>query len=291
MYFYSGGLTDVLKEADAACYMAKEMGRSRVHVYRPDDAEIARRHGEMQWVARINNALEQNRFRLSAQPIVPIGAVPAEDGYLELLVSFQEESGRHVPPNTFLPAAERYNLSTKLDRWVIGRAITWLSATGKRTDRPSLCFINLSGRSIGDDEFLEFLIEKFEEAAIPPGRICFEVTETATITNLSTASDFIRALKELGCLFALDDFGSGLSSFAYLKNLPVDFLKIDGSFVKDIGDDPINLAMVNSINEIGHVMGKKTIAECVETEATLEKLREVGVDYAQGFYLGRPKLV
>ena len=179
----------------------------------------------------------------------------------------------------------------KLDRWVVGAAIAWLSAARERTERPPLCFINLSGRSLGDDEFLEFLIDKLEETAIPPSQICFEVTETATITNLSSASDFIRALKEQGCLFALDDFGSGLSSFAYLKNLPVDFLKIDGAFVKDIIEDPIDLAMVNSINEIGHVMGKKTIAECVENEATLERLREVGVDYGQGFYLGRPKLL
>ncbi len=191
----------------------------------------------------------------------------------------------------FLPAAECYNLAAKLDRWVIDTALTWFAAHPEQLERLSLCSINLSGQSLGDQDFLRFVIDKFRERQVPPGKICFEITETATIANLSSATDFIATLKKLGCYFALDDFGSGLSSFAYLKNLAVDFLKIDGMFVKDTVDDPTDLAVVISINQIGHAMGKKTIAEFVENEAILEKLREIGVDYAQGYGIGRPMLL
>ncbi len=279
----SGNMNNVLSMADAACYVAKDNGRNRTHMYHEDDVEVAQRCGEMQWVARINRALEENRFHLRCQPIVPIGSGENEGDHYELLIRMEDEDGRIVAPGAFLPAAERYNISTRLDHWVIDTAFNWLARQPEHLERLSLCSINLSGHSLGDDDFLIFVIDKFNEGQVSPKKICFEITETAAIANLSSATHFIRTLKALGCRFALDDFGSGLSSFAYLKNLPVDFLKIDGVFVKGIVDDPVDLAIVRSINDMGHVLGKRTIAEFVENAAVLEKLREIGVDYAQGY--------
>ena len=225
-----------------------------------------------------------------AQPIEALTQHADDSGeHYELLLRMREEDKRLIPPGAFLPAAERYNLSPRLDRWVLDHAFAWLLENPGHLERLSHCAINLSGLSLGNDEFLEHVIARFEETGIPPGKICFEVTETAAIANLSSATVFIKKLKALGCKFALDDFGSGLSSFAYLKTLPVDYLKIDGVFVKDIETDPIDLAMVKSINDIGHVMGKQTIAEFVENEAILKKLREIGVDYAQGYGIAKPQ--
>lgn len=284
----SGDIATALSAADNACYAAKEAGRNRIHIYQPDDAELARRRGEMQWVARIQHALEEDRFQLSYQPIVPVAGATSGEHY-ELLIRMRDEDGRLVSPGDFLPAAERYNLATRLDAWVITTALQWLTRNPRHLQCLHLCSINLSGQSLGDEEFLQFIIDQFKRTAVEPGKICFEVTETAAIARLSTATRFISELRRLGCRFALDDFGSGLSSFAYLKNLPVDFLKIDGAFVKDIVDDPIDLAMVKSISEIGRVMGKRTIAEFVENDRILEKLRELGVDYAQGYGIGRTR--
>jgi len=288
----SESVASALSAADAACYVAKDQGRNRIHVYHPEDAELVRRHGEMQWVSRITQALEEDRFCLSVQPIEPVaGEEPeAADGrHYELLLRMRDENGRLVPPGAFLPAAERYNLTTKLDRWVVEEVFDWLDAHPPHLERLSLCSLNISGHSVADEEFLQFVIAKFDETSVPAEKLCFEITETAAIRNLTSATRFITALKGWGCRFALDDFGSGLSSFAYLKHLDVDFLKIDGVFVKDIDGDAISLAMVKSINEIGKVMGKRTIAEFVESEAVLARLREVGVDYVQGYRIGRPK--
>jgi len=295
----SDSVAGALSAADTACYVAKDQGRNRIHVYHPEDMELARRHGEMQWVARINQALEEERFCLSAQPIrllseidqEPSSTTPTAEGggYYELLLRMRDSSGRLVPPGAFLPAAERYSLSVKLDRWVVKKIFSWLDAHPEQLRRLTMCSINLSGHSIADADFLQFVISSLDGTNVPAEKLCFEITETAAISNLTSATRFITALKGWGCHFALDDFGSGLSSFAYLKQLDVDFLKIDGVFVKDVVDDPINLAMVKSINDIGKVMGKRTIAEFVENDGILEKLREVGVDYAQGYRIGRPK--
>ena len=209
--------------------------------------------------------------------------------HYELLLRMRDEGEQLIPPGAFLPAAERYNLSTRLDRWVIDHAFSWLMGDPVRLQRLSHCAINLSALSLGDEQFLEYLVGRLQETKVLAEKLCFEITETAAIANLSRAMVFIRTLKELGCRFALDDFGSGLSSFAYLKTLPVDYLKIDGMFVKDIEKDPIDLAMVKSINDIGQVMGKQTIAEGVENEEILRMLRELGVDYAQGYAAGRPQ--
>ena len=287
----SKGLADVLSAADSACYRAKEGGRNRIHVYQEDDEELIQQRGQMQWVPQIRRALEQDLFELYFQPIVPVNSGSGETQRYELLIRMKGNNGRPVPPGAFLPAAERYNLACKLDRWVISTAFRWLHAHPRHLERLHLCSINLSGFSLGDQDMLRFVRQQFNAMNIPLDKICFEVTETAAISNFSSATCFIRELKQQGCWFALDDFGSGLSSFAYLKKLPVDLLKIDGLFVKDILSDPIDLAMVRSINDIGHVMGKQTIAEFVENEAILKELRQIGVDYAQGYGIGRPMAI
>jgi EAL domain-containing protein (putative c-di-GMP-specific phosphodiesterase class I) len=283
----SGNAVDLLKEADAACYAAKDKGRNRVHVFRPDDEALAMRHGEMQWVSKIKQGLEQNRFCLYGQPIVPV-AHNDDRLHFETLVRYIDDNGRIIPPGAFLPAAERYNLASALDQSVISHLFEWIANKPGFLDSLSLCSINLSGLSISDESMLAFISKQFNAWAIPTHKICFEITETAAIANLSYATKFINQLRDRGCLFSLDDFGSGLSSFAYLKNLPVDFLKIDGLFVKDIVDDEVDLAMVRAINEVGHIMDKKTIAEFVENEHIFNLLHELGVDYAQGYGIGKP---
>jgi diguanylate cyclase (GGDEF)-like protein/PAS domain S-box-containing protein len=281
-------VTQVLQAADAACYAAKDQGRNRIHVYQEDDSLVAQRHGEMQWVARVKRALNDHRFFLEAQPIVPLqGDRQAKRNY-ELLVRMRDESGRVVPPGAFLPAVERYNLSLRLDRWVITTALQWISTHRSQIERVSRIFINLSGDSVGDPQLQEFIRQSILELSVPPERIGFEITETAAIGNLTRANQLIAGLRELGCAFALDDFGSGVSSFAYLKALTVDYLKIDGLFIGNIVADRIDYEMVRSITDIGHVMGKKVVAESVESLEAMEKLRQIGVDFVQGFAVGAP---
>jgi diguanylate cyclase (GGDEF)-like protein/PAS domain S-box-containing protein len=285
----TGGVTELMQHADAACYAAKDAGRNRIHAYRHDDDELARRTGEMHWVAEIHAAIERDLFRLDAQAIMPIAMQEAGRPHYEVLVRMRTQEGTIVPPGSFLSAAERYNLSGKIDRWVINRALQWLADHKLRGGMLPLLSINLSAISLADKGFLDFITDQIRRHGAPASLLCFELTETAAIGNLSDAVRFISTLKDIGCRFALDDFGSGLSSFAYLKNLPIDYLKIDGLFVKDIVSDPIDFALVRSINDVGHVMGKKTIAEYVENDAVLAKLRSIGVDYGQGFGLGRPR--
>jgi diguanylate cyclase (GGDEF)-like protein/PAS domain S-box-containing protein len=284
-------ITQVLQAADAACYAAKDQGRNRVHVYQEDDTVVAQRHGEMQWVARVKRALNENRFMLEAQPIVPIlaaGTQPSAPRSYELLLRMRELDGSIVPPGAFLPAVERYNLTQRLDRWVISSALHWLAANPAATQRIARVYVNLSGDSLGDPQLHDFIRTMLEDTRVPPTKIGFEITETAAIGNLTRANQLIAELRRLGCTFSLDDFGSGVSSFAYLKALTVDWLKIDGLFVGNIVHDRVDHEMVRSITDIGHVMGKQVVAECVESAAVLERLRLIGVDYAQGFALGPP---
>ncbi len=284
----SASVTEVLQQADTACYAAKDLGRNRVHTFSRDDKELAKRHGEMQWVTKIQAALESDQFRLYVQPIVPVKGPRDRYEHYEVLIRMIDSDGLEVPPGAFLPAAERYNLAARVDRWVVSHLLEWAAQNPQEFARFDMCSVNLSGLTLADESFLGYVIDLLRAARVPSSKICFEITETAVISNLSQASRFISTLKALGCLFALDDFGSGLSSFAYLKNLPVDYLKIDGMFVRDVHTDPLDRALVRSINDVGKVMGKKTIAEFVENDEIMAVLAEVGVDYAQGYGVGKP---
>ena len=275
----------LLQAADSACYVAKDAGRGRIHVYASDDPALAQRYGVMEWVSRIERALQQDRFVLYGQAIVPINHGPEHGLHCEFLLRMQDEAGAMVLPGQFMPAVERYHLAARVDRWVVTHALQWMT---QHQDHIDQCSINLSGQSLGDEVFMAFVLDALAHTPMPCKKLCFEITETAAIGNLHTAKHFIDTLRQLGCQLSLDDFGSGLSSFAYLRNLPVDVLKIDGQFVRDIATDPISLAMVKSIHEIGCLMGKETVAEFVETPAILELLRGLGVHYAQGYAVGYP---
>ncbi len=279
-------LTDILSAADAACYMAKDKGRNRVQLYRPHDSDVSMRRGEMEWVSRLQTALEEGRFVLYSQQIMSIKEHLPQTSHHELLVRMLDERGRIVPPMAFIPAAERYSIMPLIDQWVVHNAFAAISSLGPDCGTYS---INISGASIGDERILEFVREQFRTFVMPPRSICFEITETAAIANFDKAARFFGEMKSLGCLFSLDDFGAGMSSFGYLKHLPVDFIKIDGSFVKDVAHDPVAVAMVRAINDVGHVMGKKTIGEFVDGEVVLGSLREIGVDFAQGHWISPPK--
>ncbi len=290
--FHDGsvGLLELMRAADDACYIAKKHGRNRIHLYQPTDSEVAARQGELDWVGRLRRALHDNRFCLYAQDMVGVSPARKGERHQELLVRMIDEEQRVVDPLVFIPVAERYNLMPAVDRLVISIAFAEFARINAREGRVERhrWAINLSGASLSDDDFLEFVRAQFDAFSVPHAAICFEITETAAIANLAKATHFIHQLKALGCGFSLDDFGSGMSSFGYLKHLPVDHLKIDGAFVRDIAHDPIDRAMVEAINKVGHVMGITTIAECVETLQTLAILEEIGVDYAQGFAIARP---
>ncbi|MCB1876358.1 MAG: EAL domain-containing protein [Chromatiales bacterium] len=285
----TAGVEEALRTADSACYVAKESGRNRVHIHRPDDEALAERHGEMQWVSELTRALEEGGLRLYYQEIVPVDPQHDGPGHFEILIRLLSSDQQVISPGCFFPALERYSMAPAIDRWVLKTALQWLAEHGQRFPQGSIWSINLSGRSLADEHFLEFATDLLTRTEVPPTCLCFEVTETAAITHLAKAAQFMHQIKSLGCLFALDDFGSGMSSFGYLKTLPVDILKVDGVFIRDIVDDPIDRAMVRSINEIGHIMGLKTIAEYVESDAVMEELHRIGIDYAQGYAVHMPQ--
>lgn len=293
------GSTDVsqlLKAADMACYAAKEGGRNKVHVYTESDELLASRHGEMRWVNRLNNAFIGRHLKLYGQRIVALNPAGQDNDHIEVLVRLEGEDGRIIAPDAFIPAAERHNLMPKLDCYVVEHLFLLLaehrSAVQTQDATASSALprfaINLSGASLGNEDLLQLIRRKLDSGLIAPDHIGFEITETAAIANLGKAVDFIEALRELGCQFALDDFGSGLSSFAYLKNLPVDFIKIDGHFIRHIASEALDRAMVEAINTVAHQVGMKTIAENVENDAIVEELRQIGVDYVQGHTIHRP---
>jgi diguanylate cyclase (GGDEF)-like protein/PAS domain S-box-containing protein len=287
----AGGAEALMRDADAACVVAKERGGDRIHDYQPGDSAVAEHFGQMQWVSRITKAFDEGRFTLFHQRIVPLqdaddGAAPIS----ELLVRMIDERGQLVAPGSFIPAAERFGLVGEIDRWVLATALRRLAENRSAGHRLQPCFtLNISGFSLGAADFLDQVIDEFEETGVDPAQILFEITETAAIADLARAQQFISALRGKGCRFILDDFGKGLSSLGYLRSLPIDFLKIDGDFVRNMTVDPIQTALVASIHEIGDVMGLRTIAEFVEDEETLESVRRIGIDYAQGFLLARPE--
>jgi len=280
----------LMSSADVACYSAKDMGRNQVHLYKDSDASL--RHEEMKWVSRISSAVEEDRLELFFQPIIGIGSKNgASRGHYELLLRMRDENGELVSPEQFIPAAERYNLMSTLDRWVIREALANLADRSGDNEARYTLAINLSGTSLSEDRFLGDVMRELQKQKLPNGAICFEITETAAISNLARVVHFMESLKALGCKFSLDDFGSGLSSFTYLKNLPVDYLKIDGQFIRNVADDSVDESMVKAISEVGQAMGIETIAERVETKQVLEKLGALGVEFAQGYYIARPTSV
>jgi len=280
-------IEDALNLADSACYAAKEKGRNRIHVHHPDDNPVAaKRTGDSRWASSITSALENDQFVLYAQAIHACGAEVGGSRY-EILLRLRE-GGDIVRPGAFMPAAERYNLSPQVDRWVLDHVIQWFEDHPELLRQIELCSVNLSAVSLCDESFREYALNRLKSSGFARHKLCFEVTETAAISNLCRATDFIQSLRAVGCRFALDDFGSGLSSFAYLRNLPVDMVKIDGAFIRNIANNDTDRMMVKSICDIVSMMDKETTAEYVETAESLEVLRDIGVDFVQGFHLGTP---
>lgn len=289
----SRSVEEVLSAADMACYTAKDLGRNRVQLYRADDSELSRRHAEMQWASRIAQAVQEDRFVLYQHKIVPLNHDHAPL-HREFMVRMVDENGGIIPPYAFIPAAERYNMMTTVDRWVIEHVFRHLAceqACPKNVSPPGMAFINLSGTSLSDEGLLEFIHDRLQHYRLPPETICFEITETAAITDFRNALGFIHQIKMQGCRFALDDFGSGMSSFSYLKRIPVNFIKIDGGFVKNMVNDAMDRAVVKAITEIAHIGNIKTVAEFVQDERCMELLREMGVDFAQGHGIELPSPV
>ena len=284
-------VANVMSAADIACYAAKDEGRNRIHVYEAGGG--SHRHREMHWVARVTRAAEENRLELFYQPIAPIGALRSPETrdvpvFHELTVRLRDDDGQLVPPSEFIPAAERYNVMSVIDRWVVLRAVELLRERRSRGTALPLLAVNLSGTSLNEQSFAEFVLQCVGDPAIARA-LCFEITETAAVTNLSNAIYFMRELKGRGCKFSLDDFGTGLSSFMYLKTLPVDFLKIDGQFISQVATDPVDRSMVEAISKVGRALGIATVAECVESQSVLDELERIGVDFAQGFFVAAPR--
>ena len=285
----STSVAALLSAAETACNVAMDHGGNQLHIGEANDRELTQRLDESQWVSKIHLSLKENRFCLFFQTISPIGTHQESGEHYEILLRMVDENEQYLSPDVFMQAAENYYLSPLIDKWVIKNIVNWFDSHPEQLDQLSVCSINLSGHSIGNQDILNYICETFKASSLPPEKFCFEVTETAAIAQLSRAIAFIDTLKSKGFLFSLDDFGSGFSSFAYLKNLPVDYLKIDGQFVKQIHTNTIDRAMVKSINEIGKLMEKITIAEFVENSEILQVLEELDVDFAQGYLLSKPQ--
>jgi diguanylate cyclase (GGDEF)-like protein len=284
----STSIEDLLHAADSACYVAKNQG-GRVHVYSARDEAAARQRGEILWLQLLQSALKENRFELHAQPIVQVNTQSQEGGPgLEILLRLRDDKGVSVPPSEFMRAAERYRLMPHVDRWVVQTSLTALARGAVRLPHDRSLCINLSGQTLGDAGFLEFVVDCLDRTAVAPERVCFEVTETSVITNIEHARRFIGVLHGMGCHFALDDFGRGLSSFANLKNLSLDYLKIDGSFIRNLASDNVNQAMVAAMIKLARSLNFQVIAEQVEDLSALDSVRRMGVDFVQGYQVGRP---
>ena len=280
----------LMANADTACYMAKERGRNRVHLFSESDATTTQRRSEMEWAGRIRQGLVDGRFVLHFQELAPLWAGESHEGvHVEMLVRLRDVNGAIVPPGAFIPAAERFGLMPQLDRWVVDTTLANFDRLHPSGEPVTLCAINLSGPTFEDETFAEFVLQRLALYGVPPERICFEITETAAVSSMTRAVEFMQRLRSAGCKFSLDDFGSGMASFGYLKNLPVDFLKIDGSFIRNIETDPVSYSIVRAVTDIGHQLGLKVVAEWVADDRARDLLRGLSVDYAQGFSIHRPE--
>ncbi len=284
----SGSAESVLSAADSACYVAKQRGRGRVHVYSARDEAVARQRGEIQWLQKLQIALKENTFELYTQPIISLAGRVAQGPALEVLLRMPTESG-HVSPKQFLAAAERYQLMSHIDRWVVQTTLAALASGAIRVPDQRSCSINLSGQTLGDDDFLEFVVDALDHTGVSPSQVCFEVQESSVVSNLDHAQRFINVLHGMGCRFALDDFGSGLGSFANLKHLSLDYLKIDGMFIRDIESDSVNQAMVAAMIKLARTLDFQIVAEQVEDQDSFEAVRKMGVDFVQGYAIERPQ--
>ncbi len=285
----SGGVEDALSAADSACYMAKREGRGRVHVYSAADEAVARQRGEIQWLQRLQSALKENRFELYTQSIVSLGRDGRRGPAIEVLLRLHDEEGDEISPRSFMRAAERYHLMPLIDRWVVRTALAAIRNGDLRAPENRTFSLNISGQTLGDAQFLEFVVDCLDRTGVSPDRLCFELTESTVVTNLEHAQRFIGVLHGMGAMFALDNFGSGLGSFANLRNLEMDFLKIDGSFVRGLADDEVSHAMVNAMVELARTLDIAVVAEHVESEAVLALVRKLGVNYVQGYGIERPR--
>jgi EAL domain-containing protein (putative c-di-GMP-specific phosphodiesterase class I) len=271
--------------------MAKERGRNRVHLYSEQDADTLQRRSEMEWASRLRQALIDNRFVLHFQEIRPLQTADANEGlHMELLLRLRDEDGSMVPPGAFIPASERFGLMLQLDRWVVDTALANFSRLHPSAREVHVCAINLSAQTVEDDGFAAFVLQRLERYRVPADRVCFEITETAAVASMIRVVALMTELRRAGCKFSLDDFGAGMASFGYLKNLPVDYVKIDGSFIRNLETDATSASIVRAVTDIGHQLGLKVVAEWVGDGKTVETLRAARVDYAQGFHLHRPEL-
>jgi diguanylate cyclase (GGDEF)-like protein/PAS domain S-box-containing protein len=284
----SGSIEDTLSAADSACYVAKQQGRGRVHVYSARDEAVARQRGEIVWLQRLQAALKENRFELYTQPIVAVGGRPDVGPACEVLLRLRNADGSESKPMDFMPAAERYHLMPSIDRWVLQTAFAAIGAGVLKLPKGRSVAVNVSSQTLADPQFLEFVVECLDRSGVQPAQVCFELAESAVAAHLSHAARFIAVLHGLGCQFALDDFGSGLGSFANLKQLSMDYLKIDGSFIRGLGGDDVSVAMVTAMIDLARSLGIKVVAEQVETEQAFEVVRALKVDFVQGYAVGRP---
>ena len=278
-----------MSAADSACYLAKESGRNQVQIAHLGNRRLQERHGQMQWLSRLNTALAEDRFRLYFQPIVPCASTTRHDKHIEILLRMIDDDGSIIAPGVFFPTAEKYDLAKDLDRWVIKHTMSWLAGVSARSYWPIRVAINLSAQSVGNQSMVNYIIEQAGNNGVDPARVCFEIPETAVTANLTAATSFMLNLRACGFRFSLDDFGNGLSSFTCLKKMPVDYLKIDGAFVRDFMFDPVDRTMVGAINELAHLLGRQTIAKYVESLEVVDELKKIGVDHIQGYFYSQPQ--
>jgi diguanylate cyclase (GGDEF)-like protein len=284
----SGSAESVVGAADSACYVAKQQGRGRVHVYSARDEVIARQRGEIQWLQRLQRALKQNEFELYVQPIISVAGRVASGPAVEVLLRMRDEAGAMIAPAQFLQAAERYQLMGNIDRWVVQATLTALASGLLRLPEGRCCSVNLSGQTLGDENFLDFVVEELDRSGVEPAQLCFEVPESTVVANLEHARRFINVLHGIGCRFALDNFGSGIGAFGNLKDLAIDYLKIDGTYIRNIAQDSINHAMVAAMIKLARTLDFRIVAEEVEDREAFETVRQLGVDFVQGYIVERP---